>query len=112
VTRSPEVYRGNPFLVEVGVACAKPGANPDLGAEDPVRVMRFANRAPLLYMGGACAMTEAMEGVNWKAYGLPQPRGGLPVGPMVFFLHIASVWVPFPARARRPSPTTRRFSRS
>ncbi|MDD4117197.1 MAG: DNA topoisomerase VI subunit B [Kiritimatiellae bacterium] len=100
VTRSPEVYRGNPFLVEVGVACAKPGANPDLGAEDPVRVMRFANRAPLLYMGGACAMTEAMEGVNWKAYGLPQPRGGLPVGPMVFFLHIASVWVPFTSESK------------
>ena len=81
VTRAPEVYRGNPFLVEAGVAYAKPGQNSELGAEDPVRLMRCANRAPLLYMGGACAMTEAMENVNWKAYGLPQPKGGLPVGP-------------------------------
>ncbi len=100
VTRSPEVYRGNPFLVEVGVAYAKPGANAELGAEEPVRVMRFANRAPLLYMGGACAMTEAMEGVNWKAYGLPQPKGGVPLGPVVFFLHIASVWVPFTSESK------------
>ena len=100
VTRSPEVYRGNPFLVEVGVACAKPGANAEMGAEEPVRLMRCANRAPLLYMGGACAMTEAMEGVNWKAYGLPQPKGGLPVGPMVFFVHIASVWVPFTSESK------------
>lgn len=100
VTRSPEVYRGNPFLVEVGVAYAKPGENPEMGAEDPVRLMRCANRAPLLYMGGACAMTEAMEGVNWKAYGLQQPRGGLPVGPVVFFVHIASVWVPFTSESK------------
>lgn len=100
VTRAPEVYRGNPFLVEVGVAYAKPGENAELGAEEPVRVMRFANRAPLLYMGGACAMTEAMEGVNWKAYGLQQPRGSLPVGPVVFFLHIASVWVPFTSESK------------
>ena len=100
VTRSPEVYRGNPFLVEVGVACAKPGENAELGAEEPVRLMRCANRAPLLYMGGACAMTEAMESVNWKTYGLQQPKGGLPVGPMVFFVHIASVWVPFTSESK------------
>ena len=100
VTRAPEVYRGNPFLVEVGVAYAKPGENAELGAEDPVRLMRCANRAPLLYMGGACAMTEAMEGVNWKAYGLAQPRGSLPIGPAVFFVHIASVWVPFTSESK------------
>ncbi len=100
VTRAPEVYRGNPFQVEAGLAYARPGSNPELGAEDPVRVMRFANRAPLLYMSGACGMTEAMENVNWKAYGLPQPRGSLPVGPMVFFLHIASVWVPFTSESK------------
>ncbi len=100
VTRAPEVYRGNPFQVEVGVAYARPGENEDLGAEEPVRVMRFANRAPLLYMGGACAMTEAMESVNWKAYGLQQPKGSLPLGPVVFFLHIASVWVPFTSESK------------
>jgi len=82
------------------VAYAKPGENAELGADEPVRLMRCANRAPLLYMGGACAMTEAMEGVNWKAYGLQQPKGGLPVGPAVFFVHIASVWVPFTSESK------------
>jgi len=100
VTRPPTVYRGNPFLVEVGVACAKPGENPDMGAEDPVRVMRFANRVPLLYMSGACAMTDAMASVKWKTYGLQQPRGGSPIGPVVLFLHIASVWVPFTSESK------------
>ncbi len=100
VSRPPTVYRGNPFLVEAGLAYAKPGDNPDLAPDETVRVMRFANRVPLLYMSGACAMTEAMESVNWKSYGLPHPRGALPVGPAVFFLHIASVWVPFTSESK------------
>lgn len=100
VTRAPSVYRGNPFQVEVGVAAGVPGAEGLPGGDEPVRVLRFANRVPLLYMSGACAMTEAMADVNWKAYGLPQPKGGLPVGPIVFFLHIASVWVPFTSESK------------
>jgi DNA topoisomerase-6 subunit B len=100
ITRKPAVYRGNPFQVEVALAYAKPGANPDLGADNQVRVMRIANRVPLLYMGGGCAMTKAVSKVNWKAYGLSQPRGSLPVGPMVITLHIASVWVPFTSESK------------
>ncbi|OVE75720.1 hypothetical protein BVX97_03675 [bacterium E08(2017)] len=100
VTRPPTVYRGNPFQVEVGLAYAKPGSNEDLAADDPVRVMRCANRVPLLYMGGACAMTKAISGVNWKTYGLQQPRGSMPLGPMVLMVHIASVWVPFTSESK------------
>jgi len=100
VTRPPTVYRGNPFQIEVGVAYAKPGENKDLSAEDPVRVLRFANRVPLLYMGGACAITKAVSGVKWKNYGLSQPRGSLPIGPMVVMVHMASVWVPFTSESK------------
>ena len=100
VTRPPAVYRGNPFQVEIGLAYAKPGENEDLSAEEPVRLMRFANRVPLLYMGGACAISRASTGVNWKTYGLSQPRGSLPVGPMVVMVHIASVWVPFTSESK------------
>lgn len=100
VTRDPTVYRGNPFQVEVGIAYAKPGGGADVGADEPARVMRFANRVPLLYMGGACAITKAISGVNWKNYGLTQPRGGVPLGPMVIMVHIASVWVPFTSESK------------
>lgn len=100
VTRSPTVYRGNPFLVEVGLACAKPGESEDLGSEDPVRVLRFANRVPLLYMAGGCAITRAVTSVNWKAYGLNQPRGGSPIGPIVIAVHLASAWVPFTSESK------------
>jgi len=99
-TRTPAVYRGNPFQIEAGIAYAKPGANEDLGAEDPIRLMRFANRVPLLHMAGACAMTKTTTGVNWRTYGLTQPRGSLPFGPMVVMIHIASVWVPFTSESK------------
>jgi DNA topoisomerase-6 subunit B len=100
VTREPTVYRGNPFQIEVGIACARPDAGQDLAAEEPVRVLRFANKVPLLYMAGACAITKAMTSVNWKAYGLAQPRGSLPLGPVVVLVHIASVWVPFTSESK------------
>jgi DNA topoisomerase-6 subunit B len=100
VTRSPEVYRGNPFQIEAGIAYAKPDANNELGAEEPVRVLRFANKVPMLYMSGACAIKKAVVGMNWKNYHLPQPSGSLPLGPMVLLVHIASVWVPFTSESK------------
>jgi DNA topoisomerase-6 subunit B len=100
VTRDPTVYRGNPFQVEAGLAYARPGENAAQGAEEPVRLLRFANRVPLLYMAGACAMSRALSGVNWKTYGLAQPKGSLPLGPVVILVHIASVWVPFTSESK------------
>ena len=37
-TREPEVYRGNPFQVEVGIAYAKPDPKQEIGAEEPARL--------------------------------------------------------------------------
>lgn len=99
VTRDPSVYRGNPFQIEVGIAYAKP-ENPDLKVDDPVRVLRFANRVPLLHQPGACSITKTVQGVNWKAYGLDQPKDGLPLGPVVIMVHMASVWVPFTSESK------------
>ncbi len=100
LTRAPEVYRGNPFQVEAGLAYVTPGAHPALSAEEPVRILRFANKVPLLYMAGACAILKAATSVNWKNYGLTQPRGALPIGPLVILVHIASVWVPFTSESK------------
>jgi len=94
-TRSPSVYRGNPFQVEVGMALGG-----ELSAEDPARVLRFANRVPLQYQAGACAITKAVTSVDWKAYGLQQPRGSLPIGPVIMMVHVASVWVPFTSESK------------
>ena len=100
VTREPAVYRGHPFQIEAGLAYARPGAEEDVAADEPVRLLRFANRVPLLYAAGACAIARAATGVNWKAYGLAQPKGALPLGPAVILVHIASVWVPFTSESK------------
>ncbi len=95
VSRSPDVYRGNPFVIEVSLAYGG-----EQGKEEPMRLLRFANRVPLLYQQGACAVTEAVEEVNWKQYGLEQGRNSLPVGPCTLAVHMASVWVPFTSESK------------
>ncbi len=64
------------------------------------RSIRFANRVPLQYQQGACAITKAVIGTDWKAYELQQPKGALPIGPMLLMVHIASVWVPFTSESK------------
>jgi DNA topoisomerase-6 subunit B len=69
-------------------------------SEEPIRLLRFANRVPLLYQQGACAIAKAVQNVDWKNYGLSQPRGQLPMGPVTLFVHMASVWVPFTSESK------------
>jgi DNA topoisomerase VI subunit B len=95
ITRKPSVYRGNPFLIEVGLAHGG-----ELPAEEPATMYRFANRVPLQYQQGACAVTRAITSTDWKPYGLQHPKGSLPVGPLVIMVHIASVWVPFTSESK------------
>src|SRR6185503_4729370 len=95
VTRSPKVYRGNPFQVEVGLAYG--GSWPP---DKPIELFRFANRVPLLFQRGACGITEGIVRTDWRNYQLSQPKNSLPVGPMALLVHIASVWVPFTSESK------------
>ncbi|MDG6244054.1 MAG: DNA topoisomerase VI subunit B [Methanolobus sp.] len=94
-TRSPSVFSGNPFIIEVGIAYGG-----ELQKDDRVEIMRFANRVPLLYQQGGCVITHAIESVKWKQYGLNQPGGGLPTGPVVILVHVASTNVPFTSESK------------
>jgi DNA topoisomerase-6 subunit B len=123
VTRPSAAYRGNPFQVEVALAYEREGggdvevdatghmrkkARQDRpGAEDlvaqkdePVRLLRFANRVPLLYQQAGCAITKAVTQTNWRSYGLHQPKGALPIAPMAILVHVASVWVPYTSESK------------
>jgi DNA topoisomerase VI subunit B len=95
VTRSPKVYRGNPFQIEVGLAYG--GSWPP---DKTIELFRFANRVPLLFQRGACGITDAIVRTDWRNYLLSQPKGSLPVGPMALLVHIASVWVPFTSESK------------
>ena len=63
-------------------------------------VIRYANRVPLLYQQSACATFKAVLDTTWRNYGVAQSRGALPAGPMVIFVHMASVWVPFTSESK------------
>ena len=167
-TRPPAVYRGNPFVIEVGLAYggasstqkvtldaltdllsesdarslkqfllttfdgvgaagadkilsqAKMGTrqspaklkkeeidqlfaamkNVNLSENQSMQVLRYANRVPLQFQPAACAITQSVTGTNWRAYGLTQSRGQLPVGPVTVMVHMASVWVPFTSESK------------
>ena len=121
-TRPAKAYRGNPFQVEVAIAYGRPGDahvetdksggmhqtahDAEVAAQlvarkdEAVRLLRFANRVPLLYQQASCAITKAVTQMNWRAYGLHQPRGALPIAPMAILVHVASVWVPYTSESK------------
>lgn len=94
-TRTPEIYRGIPFIVEVALAY---GGNQK--GDKPITVYRFANKVPLLYQMRGGAAYKAITETGWKSYGLNQSHNSLPVGPLTIAVHLASVWPPFMSEAK------------
>ncbi|EMA68301.1 DNA topoisomerase VI subunit B [Halorubrum aidingense JCM 13560] len=95
-TRDAEVHGGDPFIVEAGIAYGG-----DIPAEGSVELLRFANRVPLVYQRGACATTDVIKSIGWRNYGLDQPGGsGMPNGPAVISIHVASTNVPFTSESK------------
>ncbi|MFZ3230562.1 MAG: DNA topoisomerase VI subunit B [Pseudobdellovibrio sp.] len=91
VTRKPTICDFKPVVIEV--ALARFISRGEEGA--PVQLLRFANRVPLQFDKSGCAITWAIESVNWKAYGLPQPKESLPQGPYVFAVSVVSPFIKF-----------------
>src|SRR3989454_1094893 len=101
LTRDPAVYSGNPFQVEVGIVYGG-----DLLPDQPIEVLRFANRVPLLYQAGGCALTQAVANVDWRRYGLEQ-RGGQspPFRPAIVRVHLCSTKVPYTSESKEAVAT-------
>ncbi len=92
ITRKPAICDFKPVVVEVALARFK---NRNLENDAPVQLLRFANRVPLQFDKSGCAITWAIESVNWKNYGLSQPKGSLPIGPYVFAVSLVSPFIKF-----------------
>ena len=108
-TRPPAVYRGNPFQIEVGLAYGgelgpderdKHEQNGKKAEPVQARVLRFANRVPLLYQQSGCCMHKSVVQTKWGNYGISQSRGTLPSAPLLILIHVASVWVPFTSESK------------
>lgn len=92
-TRPSSVFSGHPFMVEAAI-----GYGGKLPVEGNAVILRFANRVPLMYQQGACAITSCIASVNWKSYNITQQ--GLPMGPVLILVHVASTNVPFTSESK------------
>ncbi|HZK30983.1 MAG TPA: DNA topoisomerase VI subunit B [Methanoregula sp.] len=92
-TRPSSVFSGHPFMVEAAI-----GYGGKLPVEGTAVILRFANRVPLMYQQGACAITSCIASVNWKSYNITQQ--GLPMGPVLILVHVASTNVPFTSESK------------
>jgi DNA topoisomerase-6 subunit B len=92
ISRKPAICDFKPVLVEVAIARYKQSG---MDAEEPVQVLRFANRVPLQFDKAGCAIVKAIQSVNWRAYGLRQPKDALPQGPFIIAVSVVSPFIKF-----------------
>ena len=89
------VVKGSPMMIEIGI-----GFEGKIDIDGASPVMRFANRVPLLHAAKACAITDAITSIDWSSCGLQHKVGEMPVGSMIFVIHISSLWLPFTDQAK------------
>ncbi|MCB0407337.1 MAG: DNA topoisomerase VI subunit B [Bdellovibrionales bacterium] len=90
-TRKPRICDHKPVVVEVAIARFLNLVD----TEEAAQLLRFANRVPLQFDKAACAITKAVESVNWRSYGLTQPKNSMPLGPYVFAVAVTSPFIKF-----------------
>ena len=95
MTRKPQVYSGGfPFQIEVAITY---GGNSGKsvqareGMEKRMEIMRFANSAPLLFDQGNCAITKAVQSVDWKRYDIKD----IDNAPVTVFVNFSSAHIPY-----------------
>jgi DNA topoisomerase-6 subunit B len=92
VTRKPTICDFKPVQVEVAVARLE---DRSVDGDSPVQILRFANRVPLQFDKAACAIAHAITSVNWRTYGLAQPREAFPQGPYIIAVSVVSPFIKF-----------------
>ena len=92
ITRTPRICDHKSVVVEVAIARFKDRPKDE---DSGIQLLRFANRVPLQFDKSSCAITKAVESVNWRAYGLSQSKNSLPIGPYVFAIAVTSPFIKF-----------------
>ena len=93
-SRPVAVYRGNPFQIEVAISYGG-----KLPQNQAATILRYANRVPLIYQASSCAITKAIQKIDWKHYGI-DVQNNIPFGPIVIAVHMASVWIPYTSESK------------
>ena len=90
VERKPAVFKGGiPFIVEAAVAFGgSAGRKTDQGYTGTI--LRFANRVPLLFDSGSCAITIAAKDIQWKRYNIDIENQ-----PVSILVNVSSAHIPY-----------------
>jgi DNA topoisomerase VI subunit B len=104
VTRKPTVYQGG-YAFQVEAAVAYGGKSGRLISVEKTidkkqtiieevrssEIIRYANKAPLLFDAGGCSITKTVESVDWKRYGV----SNFDTSPITIFVNLISVHIPY-----------------
>ncbi len=93
LTRKPAICDFKPVQIEVAIARLKERTGED--TDSPVQVLRFANRVPLQFDKASCAIVKSLTSVQWRSYGLRQPKDSLPLGPYIVAVSVVSPFIKF-----------------
>ncbi|MBI5554019.1 MAG: DNA topoisomerase VI subunit B [Candidatus Diapherotrites archaeon] len=103
-TRKPQVYAGGfPFQIEVALAYGGNAGRMSTDKDEEgqsvrkIEIMRFANNVPLLFDTGGCAITKAVQSVDWKRYGMRDIENA----PLTIFVNLISVHVPYTSAGKQ-----------
>ncbi len=97
LTRNPTAHSGGvPFQVEVAIAYGGQ-AGRNIGDGTKVEIMRFANRTPLLFDSGACAITKSVNSVEWKRYGIKDFDNS----PTTILINVVSTYIPYTSAGKQ-----------
>lgn len=95
--RRPLVFRGGiPFQLEIGLAYGG-GAGRSVGNGKRAEIMRFANKAPLIFDSGGCTLTKSAESIDWKRYRIKDMNNA----PITIFINLNSPHIPYTSAGKQ-----------
>jgi DNA topoisomerase VI B subunit len=89
-TRSPTSGKGLAYVVEAVMAYSR---NIEVPKRSRDVLSRFVNRTPKLRDSADCAITKAVQAVNWKNYNLDTYDNNLPKGPIKLLVNVSGPFV-------------------
>ncbi|MHA1391669.1 MAG: hypothetical protein ACTSQT_05450, partial [Promethearchaeota archaeon] len=88
-TRPPTSGKGLAYVVEAALAYCNDSKKLDTPKRSRDVLSRFVNRTPKLRDSADCAITKAVQSVNWKNYKLDVYDNNLPKGPIKLLVNVS-----------------------
>jgi DNA topoisomerase VI B subunit len=92
-TRPPTSGKGLAYIVEAALAYCNDPKKLDTPKRSRDVLSRFVNRTPKLRDSADCAITKAVQSVNWKNYKLETYDNNLPKGPIKLLVNVSGPYV-------------------